>query len=66
MVLENPQCLVDCGDDIIVFSDAEQEHNIILEAVLRRVVEADKKNRRKKLQTAQKLIACLGYIASNG
>ncbi|CAH8639508.1 unnamed protein product [Dicrocoelium dendriticum] len=56
MVLGNLQGVVVYGDDIIVFSETEQEHVTRLGAVLQRLDEAGLKLSRKKSQIAQKSI----------
>ncbi|CAH8602562.1 unnamed protein product [Dicrocoelium dendriticum] len=66
MVLANLQGVVVYGDDIIVFSETEQEHVTRLGAVLQRLDEAGLKLSRKKSQIAQKSIVCLGHIVGNG
>ncbi|CAI2738791.1 unnamed protein product [Dicrocoelium dendriticum] len=66
MVLENLKNVVVYGDDIIIFSETENDHGARLAAVLQRLEEAGLKLSRKKSQIAQKSIVCLGHIVGNG
>ena len=51
-------------DDIIIFADTWDEHQRILEEVLRRIQDADLKIKRSKCQFGKELVEFLGHIVS--